>query len=240
MTTGPLGVLTGGAVLGLGIGSAQPALMALTTDRVPPAERGKAMGTFYTAWELAIASGAAGAGWLLNITDFAALFLVAAYRWRPGLQKAARPRSAQTGIALLTEPDGFQAHRDAPGQGEMRRCDRRAARSMAAALSAEKAGADVILIDRGPIGMGTNSALSNAAFSGPISRERADEYVDLVLQIGKRLNRVAYVRQVARGAPAAVAFLESLGLEVVRTPGQWLVRSAQPEVIRSLAFRRAG
>jgi len=78
MTTGPLGVLTGGAVLGLGIGSAQPALMALTTDRVPPAERGKAMGTFYTAWELAIASGAAGAGWLLNVTDFAALFLAAA------------------------------------------------------------------------------------------------------------------------------------------------------------------
>ena len=66
---------------------------------------------------------------------------------------------------------------------------------MTAALAAEKAGADVILFDRGPIGLGTNSALSNAAFSGPISRERADEYVDLVLQIGKRLNRVAYVRR---------------------------------------------
>jgi MFS family permease len=78
MTTGPLGVLTGGAVLGLGFGSAQPALMALTADRVPPAERGKAMGTFYTAWELGIASGAAGAGWLLNVTDFAALFLAGA------------------------------------------------------------------------------------------------------------------------------------------------------------------
>jgi len=109
---------------------------------------------------------------------------------------------------------------------------------MAAALAAEKAGADVILIDRGPIGMGTNSALSNAAFSGPISRERADEYVDLVLQIGKRLNRVAYVRKVARGAPAAVAFLESLGLDVVRTPGQWLVRSAQPEVIPGVSLVR--
>jgi len=78
MTTGPMGVLTGGAVLGLGFGSAQPALMALTTDRVPPTERGKAMGTFYTAWELGIASGAAGAGWLLNVTDFAVLFLVGA------------------------------------------------------------------------------------------------------------------------------------------------------------------
>jgi MFS family permease len=78
MTTGPVGVLVGGAILGFGFGSAQPALMALTTDRVTPAERGKAMGTFYTAWELGIASGAAGAGWLLNITDFATLFLVGA------------------------------------------------------------------------------------------------------------------------------------------------------------------
>jgi MFS family permease len=78
VTTGWIGVLAGGALLGLGFGSAQPALMALTTDRVAPAERGKAMGTFYTAWELGIASGAAGAGWLLNVTDFAALFLVGA------------------------------------------------------------------------------------------------------------------------------------------------------------------
>ncbi len=78
VTTGPVGVLAGGAILGLGFGSAQPALMALTTDRAGPSERGKAMGTFYTAWELGIASGAAGAGWLLNVTDFATLFLVGA------------------------------------------------------------------------------------------------------------------------------------------------------------------
>jgi len=78
VTTGAGGVLVGGAILGLGFGSAQPALMALTTDRVGPSERGKAMGTFYTAWELGIASGAAGAGWLLNVTDFATLFLVGA------------------------------------------------------------------------------------------------------------------------------------------------------------------
>jgi MFS family permease len=78
LTTGPVGVLAGGALLGVGFGAAQPALMALTTDRVVPAERGKAMGTFYTAWELGIASGAAGAGWLLNVTDFATLFLIGA------------------------------------------------------------------------------------------------------------------------------------------------------------------
>lgn len=74
---------------------------------------------------------------------------------------------------------------------------------MMAALAAEQAGADVVLFDRGPIGVGTNSALSNAAFSGPISAERAEEYVDLVLQIGKRLNRVSSVRRIAREASAA-------------------------------------
>jgi len=109
---------------------------------------------------------------------------------------------------------------------------------MTAALAAEKAGANVMLIDRGPIGMGTNSALSNAAFSGPISPERADEYVDLVLQIGKRLNRVAYVKRVAREASAAVAFLESLGLEVLGTPGHWLVRSARPGIIPGVSLVR--
>ena len=109
---------------------------------------------------------------------------------------------------------------------------------MTAALAAEQTGADVILIDRGPIGVGTNSALSNAAFSGPISAERTEEYVDLVLQIGKRLNRVAYVKRVAREAPAAVAVLESLGLEIGRTPGQWMVRSAQPEQIPGVSLVR--
>ena len=109
---------------------------------------------------------------------------------------------------------------------------------MTAALAAEQAGADVTLVDRGPIGLGTNSALSNGAFSGPISPERGDEYVDLVLQIGKYLNRVDYVRRVAHGAPAAFAFLESLGLECVRTPGHWLVRSAQPEIIPGVSIVR--
>lgn len=109
---------------------------------------------------------------------------------------------------------------------------------MAAALAAEEAGAAVVLIDRGPMGMGTNSALSNAAFSGPIAPERSDEYVDLVLQIGKHLNRVAYVRQVARESSEAVAFLQSLGLEIARTPGQWLVRSAQPAVIPGVSLVR--
>jgi L-aspartate oxidase len=104
---------------------------------------------------------------------------------------------------------------------------------MTAALTAEQNGAEVILVDRGPIGTGTNSALSNGVFSGPVSPERTEEYVELVVRIGKGLNRLGYVRQVAREAPAAVEFLCSLGLEIAKTPGQWAVRSPKPEIGRA-------
>ena len=102
---------------------------------------------------------------------------------------------------------------------------------MTAALAAKQNGAEVILVDRGPIGTGTNSALSNGVFSGPVSPERAEEYVELVVRIGRGLNRPGYVRQIARDAPAAVEFLCSLGVEIAKTPGQWAVRSPKPETI---------
>ena len=109
---------------------------------------------------------------------------------------------------------------------------------MKAALAAEQAGADVILVDRGPMGTGTNSALSNGAFSGPDSAKAAAEYVKTVLQIGKGLNRLSYVTQVAREAPAAVEFLNSLGLEIAHTRGMWAVRSPRPEVIPGITLVR--
>jgi succinate dehydrogenase/fumarate reductase flavoprotein subunit len=102
---------------------------------------------------------------------------------------------------------------------------------MTAALAAEQAGAEVLLVDRGPIGTGTNSALSNGAFSGPASPDRADDYVRLVVQIGKGLNHLPYVRQVARQAPSAIEFLCSLGLDIAKTPGRWMVRSPRPETM---------
>ena len=75
LTSGPIGVLLGGAIYGIGFGAVQPALMALTADRVPLEERGKAMGTFYTAWELGSAAGAVGSGLLLKVTDFPLMLL---------------------------------------------------------------------------------------------------------------------------------------------------------------------
>lgn len=75
LTSGVMGVLVGAAIYGIAFGGAQPALMALTADRVPPEERGKAMGTFYTAWELGITTGAVGSGLLVQVADFSQMFL---------------------------------------------------------------------------------------------------------------------------------------------------------------------
>jgi len=78
LTSGPPAVLAGAAVYGAAFGSVQPALLALTVDRVLPEERGKAMGTFYTAWELGITIGSTGAGLLLDVLDFPPMLLLVA------------------------------------------------------------------------------------------------------------------------------------------------------------------
>jgi MFS family permease len=75
---GPWPLVAAGLLYGLGLGAAQPALVAWCVDHADMTERGKAMGTFYTALELGIAAGAIGAGWVLGVTSYSALFLVSA------------------------------------------------------------------------------------------------------------------------------------------------------------------
>jgi MFS family permease len=75
---GGLGALAlAGVLYGIGFGAAQPALMAWTVDLAAPAERGKAMGTYYTALELGIASGAIGFGMVLARSSFPMMFTAA-------------------------------------------------------------------------------------------------------------------------------------------------------------------
>ena len=76
LTFDRLWLLVGAAIYGLGFGAAHPALMALTADRVPLEERGKAMGTFYVAWEVGITVGSVGAGLLLGVTGFPVTLLL--------------------------------------------------------------------------------------------------------------------------------------------------------------------
>jgi predicted MFS family arabinose efflux permease len=71
-----------GAVYGLAYGTAQPALMAWCVDGAAASDRGRAMGTFYTALEVGIAIGAMSAGFAVGRWGFVTTFLAtAAIAW---------------------------------------------------------------------------------------------------------------------------------------------------------------
>jgi succinate dehydrogenase/fumarate reductase flavoprotein subunit len=110
---------------------------------------------------------------------------------------------------------------------------------MTAALTAHGEGADVVLIARGDIGLGTNSAMANGVFAGPGHSYTEDEYVRDTLEIGKRLNHEPYVRLVAREAPGAWDFLRSLGLNLVETgPGTCVIQAPESDIVRGAVIVR--
>lgn len=110
---------------------------------------------------------------------------------------------------------------------------------MVAALGAQGEGAKVVLIDRGPIGIGNNSALSGGAFAGPTLHYDTEEYVKETLKTGKGINRELSVRLIASEAPRAFSFLRSLGLDLVESSGRYAVRSPRPNVIPGVTLVRA-
>jgi MFS family permease len=61
----------------IGIGAAQPTLMAMTVDRAEPQERGAAMGTFTTAMDLGIGVGSVVWGVVAQASGFPAMYVAA-------------------------------------------------------------------------------------------------------------------------------------------------------------------
>jgi len=59
---------------------------------------------------------------------------------------------------------------------------------MVAALEARMEGADVVLISKGPLGIGSNSALSGARFAGSTPNYSQEEHVRDTLKAGKGIN----------------------------------------------------
>ena len=62
LSDGVISLAVAGGVYGIAYGVAQPALIAWSVDAVGEGERGRAMGTYHTAFELGIVIGAATAG----------------------------------------------------------------------------------------------------------------------------------------------------------------------------------
>ena len=71
------GFLWAAVLYGVGFGAAQPALLAMTVDRVPPEERGRALGTLYASWELGISGGAILLGLCATSVGYAATWWIA-------------------------------------------------------------------------------------------------------------------------------------------------------------------
>lgn len=78
LTRDVLSLAAAGALYGVGFGAAQPSLLAWSVDRVRAEDRGRALGTLYTAWELGIAVGAVISGLAVASLGFTATFLAGA------------------------------------------------------------------------------------------------------------------------------------------------------------------
>lgn len=107
---------------------------------------------------------------------------------------------------------------------------------MTAAYAAQVEGADVLLIDRGSVGRGTNSALANGVFASPTTDYSTEAYVEDTIQAGRKINDVEYVKLIAREAPGAMAFLKALGLDLEERKGQFFVSTKAPDAIPGLVM----
>lgn len=78
LASSPAALLLSAALYGTGVGSSFPALMAFTVDRAPVASRGAALASFFTAFDLAMAAGAALLGPIYERFGFLSMNLGAA------------------------------------------------------------------------------------------------------------------------------------------------------------------
>ena len=108
-----------------------------------------------------------------------------------------------------------------------------------AAYGAESEGARVVLIDRGSIGIGTNSAMANGVFSSPTSSYSVEEYVRDTLNMGRMINREPFVQLLAQEAPRAIQFLSSLGLTVTESQRiYYIIQSPRPEMFPGMPMMK--
>jgi succinate dehydrogenase/fumarate reductase flavoprotein subunit len=109
---------------------------------------------------------------------------------------------------------------------------------MVAAYAAQAEGADVLLIDKGPVGTGTNSAYANAVFAGPTSSYPLEDYINDTIRIGKKINHARFVRKTAQGVPRALELLDRLGIELQEHRDAYVFQPSRTDIIRGMPLVR--
>jgi succinate dehydrogenase/fumarate reductase flavoprotein subunit len=105
---------------------------------------------------------------------------------------------------------------------------------MTAAYAAQAEGVRVLLIDRGAVGRGTNSALANGLFASPTVDYSPEAFARDTIQVGRKINNRASVRQIAEEALERMIFLKERGLPLKEGKGHFLVLTPGPESIPGL------
>ena len=107
---------------------------------------------------------------------------------------------------------------------------------MMAVYAAQAEGTKVLLIDKGSVGRGTNSAMANGVFAAPTSDYSPEAYAADTIEVGRRINNIDYVKRIAREAPGTMATLKAMGLDLEERRGQFFVRTPSPDTIPGLVM----
>jgi fumarate reductase (CoM/CoB) subunit A len=97
---------------------------------------------------------------------------------------------------------------------------------LTAAASAREQGARVCMVEKGGVGLGSNSAMAHAYFTSPTSEYPQDDYIRDTVEIGKQLNQLSRLQAAARGAKTAFEFAgHTLGMSLESGPNYYLAAS---------------
>ncbi len=107
---------------------------------------------------------------------------------------------------------------------------------LVAAAAAARAGAKVLVLDRGGMGLGSNSAMSNGAFGGPTPQYSRERWVEDTLRNGRGLNRRSWVERVGGEVRESFAFLAELGVSLQTFPDLYLAPTPRPDVFRGATY----
>ncbi|OPY73361.1 MAG: L-aspartate oxidase [Syntrophorhabdus sp. PtaU1.Bin058] len=102
---------------------------------------------------------------------------------------------------------------------------------MIAACMAQREGAEVLLVDRGSIGLGSNSAMANGVVGRPSGKQDEKKYIADTIEIGRGLNRRSMIEIAAAEAENAISFLRSVGVNGTEGTNMYSVKSPDPEII---------